>query len=49
MKSALALPSAFTALLLGAVAFAATGERLERLNVEETTLSAEQSRTVCTT
>ncbi|HEY0435130.1 MAG TPA: hypothetical protein VGC92_00720, partial [Phenylobacterium sp.] len=49
MKTALALPAALCGLALGAVtisavAWAATGERLARLNVEETELSAEQSR-----
>jgi len=49
IKSGLALPAALTALALGAVllawgAIAATGERLARLNVEETELSAEQTR-----
>ena len=43
-KSGLALPAALAALTLGAVAIAATGERLARLNVEETELSAEQTR-----
>jgi septal ring factor EnvC (AmiA/AmiB activator) len=45
MKSAaLALPVTLAALTLGAVALAATGERLARLNVEETELSVEQTR-----
>ncbi|MDB5427371.1 MAG: peptidase family [Phenylobacterium sp.] len=49
MKTGLILPAALTALTLGAaalgaVAVAATGERLARLNVEETELSAEQAR-----
>ena len=43
MKTALILPAALGALALGAVAVAATGERLARLNVEETQLSAEQA------
>ena len=43
MKTALILPAALAALSLGAVAVAATGERLARLNVEETQLSAEQA------
>jgi septal ring factor EnvC (AmiA/AmiB activator) len=41
---ALILPAALAAFALGAVAIAATGERLARLNVEETELSAEQTR-----
>lgn len=49
MKTALILPATFAALALGvgalgAVAVAASGERLARLNVEETELSAEQAR-----
>ncbi|HEX5262360.1 MAG TPA: peptidoglycan DD-metalloendopeptidase family protein [Phenylobacterium sp.] len=44
MKTALILPVGLTALALGAVAVAATGERLARLNVAETELSAEQAR-----
>ncbi|HEY2359410.1 MAG TPA: peptidoglycan DD-metalloendopeptidase family protein [Phenylobacterium sp.] len=44
MKTALILPVGLTALTLGAVAVAATGERLARLNVAETELSAEQAR-----
>jgi septal ring factor EnvC (AmiA/AmiB activator) len=48
MKSALILPAslaALTALAIGgAVAVAATGQRLARLNVEETQLSVEQTR-----
>src|SRR6185503_3550858 len=44
MKTALILPASLAALSLGAVALAATGERLARLNVEETELSAEQAR-----
>jgi murein hydrolase activator len=44
MKSALILPASLAALALGAVAVAATGERLARLNVEETQLSVEQTR-----
>ena len=42
--AALALPALLAALALGAVAIAATGERLARLNVEETELSVEQTR-----
>jgi septal ring factor EnvC (AmiA/AmiB activator) len=42
-KTALILPVALSALALGAVAIAATGDRLARLNVEETELSAEQA------
>lgn len=44
MKTALVVPATLSALLLGAVAVAATAERLARLNVEETELSVEQSR-----
>ncbi len=44
MKRALILPTTLIALTLGAVAIAATGERLARLNVEETELSVEQAR-----
>ena len=44
MKTALILPTTLAALSLGVVAIAATGERLARLNVEETQLSVEQSR-----
>jgi septal ring factor EnvC (AmiA/AmiB activator) len=44
MKTALALPATLAALALGAVAIAATGGRLARLNVEETELSVEQTR-----
>lgn len=44
MKSALILPASLAALALGAVAVAATGQRLARLNVEETQLSVEQTR-----
>ncbi|THD57233.1 peptidoglycan DD-metalloendopeptidase family protein [Phenylobacterium sp.] len=44
MKRALILPASLAALALGAVAVAATGERLARLNVEETQLSVEQTR-----
>jgi septal ring factor EnvC (AmiA/AmiB activator) len=48
MKSALILPASLAALAAlaigGAVAVAATGERLARLNVEETQLSVEQTR-----
>jgi septal ring factor EnvC (AmiA/AmiB activator) len=40
----LALPVALAAFTLAAAAFAATGERLARLNVEETALSGEQAR-----
>jgi septal ring factor EnvC (AmiA/AmiB activator) len=46
MKAALILPAALGALALGALALgavAATGDRLARLNVEETQLSAEQA------
>ncbi len=43
MRRALLIPATLSALTLGAVAVAATGERLARLNVEETELSAEQS------
>jgi septal ring factor EnvC (AmiA/AmiB activator) len=44
MARALALiPVGLAALLLGGLALAQTGERLARLNVEETTLSAEQA------
>ena len=39
-----ALPASLCVLSLGAVALAATGERLARLNVEETELSVEQTR-----
>ena len=44
MKTALALPATLCVLAIGAVAAAATGERLARLNVEETQLSVEQTR-----
>jgi septal ring factor EnvC (AmiA/AmiB activator) len=49
MKRALTLPTTLAALALGAAslglgAIAATGERLARLNVEETELSVEQTR-----
>ncbi|HEX2814841.1 MAG TPA: peptidoglycan DD-metalloendopeptidase family protein [Phenylobacterium sp.] len=44
IKSGLVLPATLSALALGAVAVAATGERLARLNVEETELSVEQTR-----
>jgi len=45
MKSALILPASLAALAIGGVvAVAATGERLARLNVEETQLSTEQTR-----
>jgi septal ring factor EnvC (AmiA/AmiB activator) len=44
MKQAVLIPGALAAFTLGAVAFAATEERLARLNVEETQLSAEQAR-----
>src|ERR1700760_862474 len=40
----LALPAVLGALAIGAVAVAATGERLARLNVQETELSAEQTK-----
>jgi septal ring factor EnvC (AmiA/AmiB activator) len=43
MKTLLILPLSLAALTLGAVAVAATGERLARLNVAETELSAEQA------
>ncbi|HEY2753952.1 murein hydrolase activator EnvC family protein [Phenylobacterium sp.] len=43
MKTVLILPLSLAALTLGAVAVAATGERLARLNVAETELSAEQA------
>jgi len=43
-KTGLLLPTLFAALTAGAVALAATAERLARLNVEETALSVEQSR-----
>ncbi|THD58693.1 peptidoglycan DD-metalloendopeptidase family protein [Phenylobacterium sp.] len=42
--SAYALPAALLTLSLGAVALAAGGERLARLNTEETQLSVEQTR-----
>jgi septal ring factor EnvC (AmiA/AmiB activator) len=41
--SALILPASLAVLVLGAAAVAATGERLARLNVEETELSVEQA------
>ncbi len=44
MKTALILPATLAVLTFGAVAIAATGQRLARLNVEETELSAEQAR-----
>lgn len=44
MKTALILPASLAALALAAAAVAATGERLARLNVEETELSVEQAR-----
>ena len=45
MHSRLILPAGLSLLaLIGAVAVAATGERLARLNVEETELSVEQAR-----
>ena len=45
MKTAsLTLTASMAALMLGAVAIAATGERLARLNVAETELSVEQAR-----
>lgn len=43
IKTTLVLPAALAALALGAAALAATGDRLARLNVEETELSAEQA------
>jgi len=43
MKTALILPASLMALTVGAVAVAATGQRLARLNVEETELSAEKA------
>ncbi len=43
MIRGLLIPASLSALALGAVAVAATGERLARLNVEETELSAEQA------
>jgi septal ring factor EnvC (AmiA/AmiB activator) len=46
MRPAIAIPASLSLLLLGAVAVAATGERLARLNVQETELSAEQARNV---
>jgi septal ring factor EnvC (AmiA/AmiB activator) len=42
-SSAYVLPAALAALALGAAAIAATGERLARLNSQETELSVEQS------
>ncbi len=44
MHARLFLPATLAALALGVVAVAATGERLARLNVEETELSVEQAR-----
>ena len=44
MKTALVLPATLSAFALGAVALAATVQRLARLNVEETQLSVEQTR-----
>ena len=44
MTPRLAIPAAFSLFALAAVAVAATGEKLARLNVEETQLSAEQTR-----
>src|SRR6185369_17168109 len=44
MKLRLILPATLAALAIGAVAIAATEQRLARLNVEETHLSAEQAR-----
>jgi len=44
MTRRLLLSVTFAALALGAAAFAATGERLARLNLEETALSSEQAR-----
>jgi septal ring factor EnvC (AmiA/AmiB activator) len=46
MRLTLAIPVSLGALTLAAVALAATGERLARLNVQETELSAEQARNV---
>jgi septal ring factor EnvC (AmiA/AmiB activator) len=43
MKTALILPASLMALTVGAVAVAATGQRLARLNIEETELSAEKA------
>jgi septal ring factor EnvC (AmiA/AmiB activator) len=43
MKRALIFPATFAALAISLAAFAATEERLARLNVEETLLSAEQA------
>ena len=43
MRFALILPASLAALAMGCVAVAATQERLARLNVEETHLSAEQA------
>ncbi len=43
-KMSLVFPATLMALAVGAVAIAATGDRLARLNVEETELSAEQAR-----
>lgn len=43
MRRALLLPAGLAVLALGAVAVAATGDRLARLNLEETQLSAEQA------
>ena len=43
MKRALIFPATFAALAISIAAFAATEERLARLNVEETLLSAEQA------
>lgn len=44
LPASLVLPAALGALAIGAVAVAATGERLARLNVQETELSAEQAK-----
>jgi septal ring factor EnvC (AmiA/AmiB activator) len=44
MKRALIFPATLAVIAIGLTAFAATEERLARLNVEETLLSAEQAR-----
>ncbi|HEV2532270.1 murein hydrolase activator EnvC family protein [Phenylobacterium sp.] len=44
LQRRLLVPLSLTALVLGGAAIAETGERLARLNVEETQLSAEQAR-----
>jgi len=46
MRLSLAVPASLCVLTLAAVALAASGERLARLNVQETELSAEQARNV---